>query len=121
MTSKINVTLALSPEAYNLLKEVSDYTNLTRSEVVNRLILAHANALKSTDDTSTTQTPKPKNQGDQPIVPAPAAQNHEYDFFTKTDRLILEDKPKDSPIYEDYGQSSDDIFPDDPVYGPIED
>ena len=112
MAQTINVTLALSPDAYNLLKHVSDYTNISRSEVVNRLILAYADQLKTTDDTSTTQTPEQKNRGDQPNIPAGT---------TQTDRLILEDKPNDAPIYEDYGQSSDDVFPDDPVYGPIED
>ena len=99
MASKINVTLTLSPDAYNLLKHVSDYTNLSRSEVVNGLILSYASMLKAANDTSTTQTPEPENQGDQPIVPAGTTQNHEYDFFTKTDRLILEDKADDELTY----------------------
>lgn len=99
MAQTINVTLALSPDAYERLKHVSNYTNISRSEVVNRLILAHADQLKTTDDTSTTQTPEQKNRGDQPIVPVPATQNPKYDFFTKTDRLILEDDPGDELTY----------------------
>lgn len=91
MAQTINVTLALSPDAYNLLKHVSDYTNLSRSEVVNRLILAHADQLKTTDDASTTQTPEQKSGADQPIIPAGT---------TQTDRLILEDDPGDDIHYE---------------------
>ena len=90
MAQTINVTLALSPDAYNLLKHVSDYTNISRSEVVNRLILAYADQLKTTDDTSTTQTPEQKNRGDQPNIPAGT---------TQTDRLILEDDPGDELTY----------------------
>ena len=90
MASKINVTLTLSPDAYNLLKHVSDYTNLSRSEVVNRLILSYADHLKAVNDTSTTQTPEQQNRAHQPIIPADT---------TQTDQLILEDDPGDELTY----------------------
>lgn len=117
MATKINVTLTLDGNDYNLLKSVADYTGLSRSECISRLLNTYAVVLMSKNDTSTTQ-----GQTEQSgVLPMPATQNPKYDFFTKTDRLILEDKAQDAPIYEDYGQSSDDTFPDDLVYGPIED
>lgn len=90
MATKINLTLALPADEYNLLKSVSDDTGISRSDLISSLISRYLFVLKHALAAGATQTPEALSDTFQPEPGIPA---------TQTDPDLTGDDPGDDVKY----------------------